>query len=217
MATIAQHTPTSDRSHTSCGRSQWTARPARAHARGLWTVLRSRLIRYLTLFVWLIPMQTAGQDQAALVQYKAAFLYHFIDFVKWPEADTSSTFKVGILGKTEVADILRDISSKKSVGDRKMAIELYDAIDEIGSCHLLFITESYASQLDRIRKSLSGRNVLTVSDSPGLAHAGVAINLTLVEDQLKFEINRNSLQTAGLHASAQLLKLAILVEDRDPQ
>ena len=81
------------------------------------------------------------------------------------------------------------------------------------SCHLLFITPPFTDDIDRIKEALHGHNVLTVSDSPGLAEAGVAINFTLVRDQLRFEINRASLETAGLRASAQLLKLAILVDE----
>lgn len=170
----------------------------------------------LVFAIILCPGWLVGQE-ASLVKYKAAFLYHFIDFVTWPEEDSTDVFRVGILGDTEVADVLREIGSKKPVGGRKLAVESYTDIDRIQSCQLLFITSPFADDVDRIKEALHGRSVLTVSDTPGLARAGVAINLTLIRDQLRFEINRNSLETAGLRASAQLLKLAILVDERDPQ
>jgi hypothetical protein len=159
----------------------------------------------------------AAEEEATLAEYKAAFMYHFIDFVQWPEEDSTASFKLGILGRSEVAKSLKGIAKKKSIGNRTLEVESYSAIEDIGDCHLLFITSRYADRLDEIRGALGNRNVLTVSDTPGLAREGVAINLTLVEDQLKFEINRSSLESAGLQASAQLLKLAILVEDTDPR
>lgn len=46
-------------------------------------------------------------------------------------------------------------------------------------------------------RQLGSRNVLTVSDSPGLAERGVAINFVVVEGKLKFEINTATLKRAG--------------------
>lgn len=164
-----------------------------------------------------LTVPVIAEEKASLVEYKAAFMYHFIDFVQWPEEDSTTSFKLGILGKSEVTGALRGIARQKSIGRRTLEVESYDTIEDIGNCHLLFITSRYADRLAEIRDTLGHRNVLTVSDTPGLAHEGVAINLTLVDDQLKFEINRSSLKSAGLRASAQLLKLAILVDNSEPR
>ena len=156
-------------------------------------------------------------DKPTLVEYKAAFLYHFIDFVWWPAESLERPFTAGILGKSEIAGILSAVATKKTVDGKILNVETYPSVDAIGPYHLLFVTSAFTSELPRIRELIGQRNILTVSDTPGLAKRGIAINLTMVDDQLKFEINRLTLEGAGLRASAQLLKLAILVENGTPQ
>lgn len=192
-------------------------REGRSHAR--W----SRLL--IACCVILLAGASPGipAEKPTLVEYKAAFLYHFIDFVRWPDASPDTPFTACILGKSEITDVLSALAKKKTVDGRSLRVESYpsmdtiESTDAIGACNLLFITSAYASELPRIRKIVGHHNILTVSDTPGLARQGVAINLTMVNDQLKFEINRKSLEIAGLSASAQLLKLAILVENGTPQ
>ena len=41
----------------------------------------------------------------------------------------------------------------------------------------------------------------------------MAINFVIIKGKLKFEMNRRAIEDAGLQASSQLLKLAILVEE----
>ena len=84
-------------------------------------------------------------------------------------------------------------------------------IEQLGSCQMLFVTSAFTQHLDDLKQRLGSRNVLTVSDSPGLAERGVAINFVVVEGKLKFEINTMTLKKAGLRASSQLLKLATLI------
>ena len=56
--------------------------------------------------------------------------------------------------------------------------------------------------------------LLTVGDTEGFAQRGVAVNLYLVEDQVRFEISRRSLQRHHLDASYHLLQLARLIDDQ---
>jgi hypothetical protein len=56
------------------------------------------------------------------------------------------------------------------------------------------------------------RGTLTISEAPNLAEKGSAINFVILNNKLKFEINRNSIYKAGIKISAQLLKLAIIVD-----
>jgi hypothetical protein len=54
--------------------------------------------------------------------------------------------------------------------------------------------------------------VLTVSEQPGFAEAGTALNFVVVNNRLKFEANLKAISAAGLKAGSQLLKLAIIVD-----
>jgi hypothetical protein len=152
-------------------------------------------------------------DSVRLMQFKAVFIYNFVSYVQWPEAERAGVFTIGILGNSPLEAPLREISEKRNIEDRKLQVDVYRDIETLKRCHVLFISHDRAGELDEIRQRLGNRSILTVADTPGLAVRGVAINLVLVKGKLKFEINRQVLKQAGLRASAQLLKLAILVEE----
>ena len=50
-----------------------------------------------------------------------------------------------------------------------------------------------------------------MGNTPGFAKRGVAVNLIRDNDRMRFEVNRQALDHAGLRASYQLLDLAKLV------
>jgi hypothetical protein len=53
--------------------------------------------------------------------------------------------------------------------------------------------------------------MLTISEETGFARMGTAFNFVVLNNKLKFEANLNAIYLAGLRASSQLLKLAIIV------
>lgn len=167
---------------------------------------------------WLCILWCAGscpsvqaQESERLNQFKAVFMYNFVDYLSWPSAQGESEFTIGILGDSPLEALLGEIARKKKVGGRKLRVVAYADLEHLGRCEMLFVTSKFAKHLDDLVKQLGSRNVLTVSDSPGLAARGVAINFVVIEGKLKFEINTATLKRAGLQASSQLLKLATLV------
>jgi hypothetical protein len=162
-----------------------------------------------------IGLPARAEDQARIVRFKAVFVYKFFDYVEWPESESESesagAFTIGILGESLLEEPLRQISERRSAGGRKIEIEVYRSIEALRKCHVLFISAAHSREIEEILQRLGDRSVLTISDAVGVADRGVGINFVVVEGKLKFEVNRQALKRAGLRASAQLLKLAILV------
>lgn len=152
-----------------------------------------------------------ADDDSRLTRFKAVFLYNFIDYVHWPQDRATGTFKVGILGSSPLELPLREIAQKKKVWGHPLQIDVFDKIEAVRPCHMLFIAPAFSARVADLSARLSATNGLTVTDAPGMAAQGAAINFVLEKGKLKFEVNRESLARAGLKASAQLLKLAILV------
>ena len=160
----------------------------------------------------LAPVQSATESER-LTSFKAVFIYNFIDYVQWPKETSAGVFRIGILGKSPVEGPLREISKKRGADGRKIEIDVFTAIDQVKGCSILFISGVFATRLEGVLKKLKQKSTLTISDTPVLASRGAAINFVLANGKLKFEINRRTLNEAGLQASSQLLKLAILVDD----
>jgi hypothetical protein len=54
--------------------------------------------------------------------------------------------------------------------------------------------------------------VLTVGDADGFAASGVAINLYTLENRVRIEVNSSAAVRAGVRLSANLMRLARIVE-----
>lgn len=160
----------------------------------------------------LTAQSTEGTDSDdRLNRFKAVFLYNFIDYLQWPSQHTTDTFKLGILGTSDIEMPLREIAQKKSAWGRPLQIDVFDSVGELHPCHILFISPEFSPHVSDLSLRLGDKGTLLVADTPGMAAYGASINFVLKKGKLKFEVNRKSLERAGLKASAQLLKLAILV------
>ena len=76
------------------------------------------LSRALLFACLLIPVTCPGQENEdeRLSRFKAAFIYHFIDYIRWPPETQDNFFRIGVLGDSRIVETLREISKKtKSV------------------------------------------------------------------------------------------------------
>ena len=157
-----------------------------------------------------------GQEGHRLDRFKAVFMFNFVDYIDWPDAVGDSLFTFGVLGESPIALLLREVAERKSDGRRKLNVSVYGGIDEVGPCEMLFLSHAFAPRMEELIRVLGKKNILTIADTPGLGARGAAINFYVKRDKLRFEINRECLKRAGLYASSQLLKLATLVDSKEP-
>ena len=101
--------------------------------------------------------------------------------------------------------------------DKKVIARRFSRIEDTVGCHILFIGSSEKNRLGEILLALKGQNVLTVGDTPGFAERGAMINFRIEDSKVRFEINVDAAERAGLSVSSNLLKLATIVkENRHP-
>lgn len=161
-----------------------------------------------------IPSGARSQTtQKELLDRKTTYIYNFTKYVQWPEPDTSATFNIVILGDSNIHNSLQELSEISEVADKKINLKRIQSIEEIEGCHILFISGSVDSLLSQVIEKAREKNILTVGDTEGYARRGIALNLVIVEEKLRFEMNIQALDRAGLRASSQLKRLAILIEE----
>jgi hypothetical protein len=169
-------------------------------------------LRWLTmsLAIVLAPLMAfqPAADKNSEYQLKAAFLYNFIQYIEWGGAGGGGEgYVIGILGDSPIDDPLTEISKN---GNKKITVKHFRSPGDITYCHILFISKNAPYGADAILSKV-GRGTLTVGEKDGLARQGIAINFVIVDNKLKFESNLKAISDAGLKASSQLLKLAIIV------
>ncbi len=141
---------------------------------------------------------------------EAAFLLHFTNYVKWPESAFSSPdapIIVGIFGRDPFGSILDTIARTRVVDGRKVEIRRYHNLASLSKCHILFITSSRQSLQKEILKIIGSTPVLLVGDSADFLQYG-AINFVMVDNKIRFNINRENFEKYGLQLSSKLLKVA---------
>ncbi len=141
---------------------------------------------------------------------KAAFLYNFAKFVEWPaEAlpDIGISITFGIVGDNPFGGAFESMEGK-TVKGRKVVIRQFKGVQDLKFVHILFVSSSEKKRLPKIMKTIKDWNVLTVGDTEGFTEVGGIINLIIVRNKVRFEINAVNAEQARLKISSKLLKLA---------
>jgi hypothetical protein len=143
-------------------------------------------------------------------EVKAAFVYNFAKFVEWPEAafpGGSSPIVLCVVGEDPFGGILARTVVGKTVQGRALVVKRLEGGTSF-PCHVLFVSSSDSVFLASVLLKARGGSVLTIGEAEGFAQQGGMINFILSENKVRFEINRESAERAGLRISSKLLALA---------
>lgn len=154
----------------------------------------------------MLKKQTSGEYNV-----KAAFIYKFTNYVEWDAGIKGDEFVICVLGSSPISEALMPIARANSVKGKRVVIRQCQTADEIGNCHILFISNRSAQPLAEVLGKIPKEGVLTISEKEGFAAAGTSINFIVVDNRLRFEANPKVIYSSGLTVSSQLLKLAVLV------
>lgn len=158
----------------------------------------------------LLPL---GAPVAAESEYdvKAAFLYNFMKFVDWPPSsfqDPASPVTLCIMGRDPFSSSLEEQLAKKTIKERRVVVQHVDSIQQAQSCQVLFVSSSEAARSQELLRSLHAKPVLTVGETAGFTDQGGVIELSLDHDKVRFDVNAQAADAAGLKVSAKLMSVA---------
>jgi hypothetical protein len=77
---------------------------------------------------------------------------------------------------------------------------------------MIFIPADFAGSTSEVISKAKSKGTLIVTDKPGMAKQGAAINFVSVDNKQKFELNKNNVERSNLKVSSSLVNLAIVVE-----
>jgi hypothetical protein len=173
-------------------------------------VLRALAVAVL---VWAAPILAVGAPTE--YQVKAVFLFNFSQFVEWPAQSLGSAatpFSICIVGEDRFGMELDAAVRGENVQGHPFVVKRFAHPAAIeSSCHIVFIDNSEASQLDSITGALGGHAVLTVTDIEHSAERGAIIQFTNDRNRLRLRINVAAAKSAGLTISSKLLRPAEII------
>ncbi|HEX7704973.1 MAG TPA: YfiR family protein [Thermoanaerobaculia bacterium] len=143
-------------------------------------------------------------------EVKAAFLLNFARFVEWrPETlPAGAPLQIGIVGKHDFGTALDHVIRGRSANGHPIVLRQLQWQDDLTNCHIVFISASEESNLTEILTRLGKHQVLTVSDIDRFSLRGGMVELRMVGNRVRFDINRASARDAHITISSKLLNVA---------
>lgn len=186
----------------------------------------------LTSLTWWRQLQLSGLlmltavvlrgDSTDALDLQAVFLLRFGSFAEWPEEampEPGAPFVIGVLGDDPFGPMLDRILWGETVRGRRVRVERYRHVADIGrfgACPILFISASEAARLPAIMPALHGRPILTVSTLPQFADHGGMVTFIRQGGRVQLRINLPAVRAGGLTISSKLLRAVELVGEEAP-
>jgi len=155
----------------------------------------------------------ATTSQISVDEYslKAAFLYNLAKFMDWPPnkfENDDSPIIIGVEGP-EALEKFTVVVNGKIIARRKVVVRPIRSDAEIKDCQILFITRSQDDPTMELRNLAEKLAILTVGESDKFLDSGGMIRFYLEADNLRLEINNDSIHHAGLSIKANALSTLV--------
>ena len=161
-----------------------------------------------------VSQSARAQSTPDEYQVKAAFLFHFAQFLGWPAdalnaADPS--LSLCIFDDEPRRKELQSTIEGKSIGARVFRVRQLSQPQDIQGCSILFLSRDESRRQAPVLKSLRGMPVLTVGETSNFLSDGGMIRFHIEEGKIRFDINLAAAESSHLQISSRLLLLATSV------
>lgn len=148
-------------------------------------------------------------------ELKAVFLFNFARFVEWPATAFESPeapLIIGVLGENPFDGRLEEVIKGEAVEGHPLEVRRFNRIEEVDTCHILFLGRAEGATLEGALARLKFRPVLTVGESEQFARTGGMIGFVTERNRIRLRINRGAAEAASLVLSSRLLRPAEIVQ-----
>lgn len=157
------------------------------------------------------PSLLAQPQGDGAYRVKASFLSKFPLFVEWPEGalpSSASPFLICVFGDYSFGVSLAEMTRGSTIQQRRVEARWVHKEQELGSCQIIFISQSERKRYSRILEALRDRAVLTVGETAEFLDAGGIVTFSEQQGTLQFDVNLAAANRSHLKMSSQLLALA---------
>jgi uncharacterized protein DUF4154 len=150
----------------------------------------------------------ATGDMADDVAVKAAFLYNFAKFAEWPALAPGGAIALCVVGDDRIATALVETVRGQNISGHALEVSRPQDNATWRSCHLLFVANAETKRAVAGLNGIKTLPVLTVSDGKDFSQTSGIIELFVESGRMRFAINVDAVEAAGLRISSRLLGLA---------
>jgi hypothetical protein len=157
---------------------------------------------------------SAASEMTQEDRLKAAYIYNFVKFVKWPTEAfrvVDDRLSLCVLEGAELNGALLELRGRRVKGRpievRRLDVKEPLPVGEI--CHVLYAADIKASMDWVIMPSFIQMPTLVVGDNKQLGAMKCMINFRVVDNKVHFDINLAETRLQGIEISSYLLDLAV--------
>jgi YfiR/HmsC-like len=170
----------------------------------------SRVSLFSLMSLWLLvtAAPTQAQSQMRLHTLKIAYVYNFSKFIEWENhpsekigADTDHTFQLCLISEdSQLQNTFLKLTQKSTENAPLLASHL-KAEDNNKHCQIIYISGTQ----ENIHPLDLDTQTLTVTDQ---ADTKALIHFKVINNKLRFDIDKTRAEAMGLRVSSKLLRLA---------
>jgi len=143
---------------------------------------------------------------------KAAYLYRFAGYVKWPAGrDASLPFVIDVIGDEVVAGDLERLLPDHRINGHASQVHIIRRIADLGDAQMLYVGDGFSGDVRAALAAIADRPVLVVTDSAYGLDDGGTIHFVESNHHVRFEVSLIAAGRAGLQISSDLLSVAASV------
>lgn len=168
------------------------------------------------LFAALAATHAYAQQQDVEGAIKATFLVRFASFVQWPAASFPSLADPVVLcvaGDGRFAELVESAARGERIGVRSIDVRRFSAVPRNSGCHVLYAAGTPGQGVAQMLEVVRGQPVLTVTDARVASTRGM-IHFVRDGGRVRFRVDRDRAEAAGLSMSSRLLSVALSVRSR---
>lgn len=159
-----------------------------------------------------VPAQSVSEYQV-----KAAFLFNFSKFTEWPAGafrSAQQSINICLIGEDVFGKAVDETVKGQSVGGRAFAVRRLAQIPRDDSCQIAFLGGMDRSRAEQLLAPVKSLPILTVVDHEDGGDPGAMISFVVEDNKVRFTVNLDAAERAGLKISSKLLKLAKTVREK---
>lgn len=161
----------------------------------------------LLFLVWIACISTSAGMLKENYSFHSIYIYNFAKYIQWPNPGTELIIGVSG-GNPEIMEALEKMAYLKSTPELKLIVRKVQSPGDVAACHILYVPQTESSKAGIYAARTDGGRLI-VTEGEGMLQKGGMINFVLVGKKLRYEINREALEKAGLKVSSQLVGLAV--------
>ena len=165
------------------------------------------------------PTGTVARGISLEYQVKAAYLLNFTRYVDWPSESygaPGAPLTVCVLGRDPFGEILDATMQGKTTHGRPVSVRRIQSSGGASGCHLVFVSQETWQNQRQLLEGLETKGILTVGETDEFAQRGGVIGFVIQEETVRFVVNTDARDRAGLRISSRMLSLAAAVYGERP-